>query len=136
MLRRSPALIACILCVIVGGLMLGAGDPATPNIATTTQINWEAIAAMSTIAFGFIAGNWFIVSMAVMSAVRQSEAMMRAERAKALEGYIPREMCHTMHADTERRIEYLEAHGRQDREQSHAGNVKTGHRIDDLEARA
>ena len=143
MLRRSPALLACFLCLVIGGMMLGAGDAVAAPIIHGEPINWDAIAAMGIIASGLITGNWAMVKTAVQSAIRASEAAMRLERADQPKGFVTRDLCRERHQDAERRLELLEIRASRsfavagyDRIKSDSEHRTDEQRLEDLEAKA
>ena len=111
MLRRSPALVLFWFLLIAGGTMLGVGDPSKEILPRSFAVNWEAIGAIALIGISFISGTWFVVSMAMVSIVRESEARLRGEMADTDSGYVPVPLCKAMHSDTERRVERLEKNG-------------------------
>ena len=117
MLRRSPALVMFFFLLISGGSMLGVGDPTKEIIPAmhSSSINWEAIGAITVMGFGFLSGTWFVVSLAMTSAIRSSEAGLRAEFSDPSKGFVPVEVCKTKHWDTERRVDILEEQNRMSR---------------------
>mgnify|MGYP000917313722 CR=1 FL=1 len=97
------------LSLIIGGLLLGAADPKPANIADA--FNWDAVGALAVIATGFVGGTWFIVSMAIHSAIVESEksqaentmrliAELRSDMSDPEIGFVPIRECRLLHAQT------------------------------------
>ena len=130
MLRRSPAYLAWLF-IFVGMLVLSAADTQPPTAFRSDPINWDAIAAMASVAGGLALLNWFTIRQAVGSAVLKAELSTRNE----LEKYVTLDLCKTKHWDTERRVEILEEQMRVGRGQHLTDQKEDNRRIDALEGR-
>lgn len=93
------------LSIVLGGILLGAASPAS---SPTDLYNWDAIGALAIIATGFVGGTWFIVSMAIHSAIVQSEraqtetmmrlvAELRHEMSDPESGFMPVRLAESTH---------------------------------------
>jgi hypothetical protein len=138
MLRRSPALLLFFFLLFSGSSMLGVGDPGKEVLPSlhAAAINWEAVGAVSVIGMGFLSGTWFVVSMAMMSSIRASEAGLRAEFSDPAKGFVTVELCKTKHWDTERRVDVLEDQLLRSRGRQIVDQREDNRRLDKLEDRA
>lgn len=104
--------------IIVGGLLLGAGE--APPVYKSEPWNWQAISALAVISIGFVSGTWFIVSMAIQSAIVASERSMndasdarftrlREEMANPDSGYVPVRVCKILHKQAAETLGRLQA---------------------------
>jgi hypothetical protein len=113
MMKRSLTITLFWLSLVVAGLLLGVAEDAIPpnthrstTISTeaSTTINWDAIGALSVIAFGFVSGTWFIVSMAIHSAMDSRFEKFRVEMHKELNdpdtGFVLARECKLLHDRT------------------------------------
>lgn len=103
--------------IILGGLLLGAAES---KPSPSMVFNWDAVGALAVIATGFVGGTWFIVSMAIHSAILASERVqtdtfakmiteLRAEMWDKDAGFVSRRECDLLHAQTRDAIARIEA---------------------------
>lgn len=93
----SLRLLVFWVSMVVGGLLLGADNASKPLPLLDPGVNWDAVGALTVIAVGFVSLTWFIVSMAILSATRESEARMIALLNDPEGGYVQIRMCKIIH---------------------------------------
>ena len=130
--KRITAMAVFWVLLISGGLLLGAGEP-QKHVFTEGSLNWDAVGAIAIIGISFMSGTWFIVSMAIQSAIQSAQAELRAEICDPDRGFVPIRMCTDRHQDTERRIEVLEEQARVARGRHFSDHREDNRRLDKLE---
>jgi hypothetical protein len=131
-MERFLAVTAFWLSLILAGLLLGAAEEAvtpappkrhapmemttTSTTSTTTKsdsmtVNWDAISALAVIAFGFVSGTWFVVSMAINSAMDSRFEKFRKEMHEELNdpdtGFVLSRECKLLHERTREELVQL-----------------------------